>query len=144
MLRNLGEAYIDATAQLRGLMQPGRFIHVYGVFYPAEPNGTAFEAKHVMLFGKAADEYRFESQDWWLRQIRKIADFYLESEFGAGRDDLRLPQLPHRPVDAGQQDAVHPAGDRHHLPPGLRAGHRLSARPASSPIWTPPRPARTT
>jgi mannose/cellobiose epimerase-like protein (N-acyl-D-glucosamine 2-epimerase family) len=84
MLRNLGEGYNDATAQLRGLMQPGRFIHVYGTFYPSEPNGTAFEAKHVMLFGRAADEYRFESQDWWLRQIRMIADFYLESEFGAG------------------------------------------------------------
>jgi mannose/cellobiose epimerase-like protein (N-acyl-D-glucosamine 2-epimerase family) len=84
MMRNLGEAYIDATTQLRGLMQPGRFIHVYGVFYPDEAGGTAFEAKHVLLFGKAADEYRFESQDWWLRQIVKIADFYLESEFGAG------------------------------------------------------------
>jgi mannose/cellobiose epimerase-like protein (N-acyl-D-glucosamine 2-epimerase family) len=84
MLRNLGEAYIDATAQLRGLLQPGRFVHVYGVFYPGEPGGTAFEAKHVMLFGKASDEYRFESQDWWLNQIRKIADFYLDSEFGPG------------------------------------------------------------
>jgi mannose/cellobiose epimerase-like protein (N-acyl-D-glucosamine 2-epimerase family) len=84
MLRNLGEGYNDATAQLRGLMQPGRFVHAYGTFYPSEPNGTAFEAKHVMLFGRAADEYRFESQDWWLRQIRLIADFYLEAEFGPG------------------------------------------------------------
>ena len=65
-------------------MQPGRFVHAYGTFYPSEANGTAFEAKHVMLFGREADEYRFESQDWWLRQIRLIADFYLESEFGAG------------------------------------------------------------
>jgi hypothetical protein len=84
MVRNLGEAYIDATAQLRILMQPGRFIHVYGVFYPGEAGGTTFEAKHVTLFGKEADEYRFESQDWWLRQIVKIADFYLDSEFGPG------------------------------------------------------------
>ncbi|MET0426192.1 MAG: AGE family epimerase/isomerase [Actinoplanes sp.] len=84
MVRNLGEGYNDATAQLRGLMQPGRFLHVYGTFYPDEPNGTAYEAKHVMLFGRAADEYRFESQDWWIRQIRLIADFYMESEFGPG------------------------------------------------------------
>jgi len=84
MLRNVGEAYTDATTQLRGLMQPGRFVHAYGVFYPGEPGGTAFEAKHVLLFGKAADEYRFEAQDWWLRQIRKIADFYLDAEFGPG------------------------------------------------------------
>jgi len=84
MIRNLGEGYNDATAQLRGLLQPGRFVHVYGTFYPEEGLGTAYEAKHVMFFGRAADEYRFESQDWWLRQIRLIADFYLEAEFGAG------------------------------------------------------------
>jgi len=84
MLRNLGEAYVDATAQLRGLMELGRFVHVYGVFYPGEAGGTAFEAKHVTLFGKAADEYRFESPDWWTRQVGKIADFYLDSEFGPG------------------------------------------------------------
>jgi mannose/cellobiose epimerase-like protein (N-acyl-D-glucosamine 2-epimerase family) len=84
MLRNLGEAYIDASPQLRSLMQAGRFIHVYGVFYPGEPAGAAFEAKHVVLFGKSGDEYRFESQDWWIQQIRRIADFYLVAEFGAG------------------------------------------------------------
>ncbi|MBW6435015.1 AGE family epimerase/isomerase [Actinoplanes hulinensis] len=82
MLRNLGEAYVDASAQMRGLLQPGRFIHVYGVFYPNEANGTGFEAKHVLLFGKEADEYRFESLDWWQRQVRAIADFYLLAEFG--------------------------------------------------------------
>jgi mannose/cellobiose epimerase-like protein (N-acyl-D-glucosamine 2-epimerase family)/anti-anti-sigma regulatory factor len=82
MLRNLGEAYVDASAQLRGLLQPGRFVHVYGVFYPGEANGTAFEAKHVLLFGKEADEYRFESPDWWQRQVRAIGDFYLQAEFG--------------------------------------------------------------
>jgi mannose/cellobiose epimerase-like protein (N-acyl-D-glucosamine 2-epimerase family) len=84
MLRNLGEAYIDATPQLRALMQPGRFIHAYGVFYPAESGGTAFEAKHVLFFGQSADEYRFESPDWWLHQVRRIADFYLLAEFGQG------------------------------------------------------------
>ncbi|GAA2708253.1 AGE family epimerase/isomerase [Actinoplanes palleronii] len=82
MLRNLGEAYVDAGAQLRGLLQPGRFVHVYGVFYPGEANGTGFEAKHVLLFGKDADEYRFESPDWWQRQVRAIGDFYLQAEFG--------------------------------------------------------------
>ncbi|MFC4063386.1 AGE family epimerase/isomerase [Actinoplanes subglobosus] len=90
MLRNLGEAYVDAGAQLRGLLQPGRFIHVYGVFYPSEDRGTGFEAKHVVLFGKEADDYRFESPDWWQRQVRAIADFYLQAEFGgAGIFDYR-------------------------------------------------------
>jgi mannose/cellobiose epimerase-like protein (N-acyl-D-glucosamine 2-epimerase family) len=84
MVRNLGEAYVDAGAQVRDLLQPGRLVHVYGVFYPGEKNGTAFEAKHIVLFGKAADELRFESPDWWQRQVRGIADFYLQAEFGPG------------------------------------------------------------
>ena len=84
MVRNLGEAYIDASSQLRTLLQRDRLLHVYGVFYPDEAGGTAFEAKHVTLFGTGATEYRFEAQDWWLQQIRRIADFYLTSEFGSG------------------------------------------------------------
>ena len=84
MLRNLGEAYTDASPQLRSLLQPERFIHVYGVFYPSEPHGTAFEAKHVVLFGTGAGDFRFESHDWWLQQVRRIADFYITAEFGSG------------------------------------------------------------
>ena len=89
MLRNLGEAYVDAGAQVRDLLQPGRFIHVYGIFYPGEAGGTAFEAKHIVLFGRAADEYRFESPDWWQQQIRRIADFYIQAEFGTAAADFR-------------------------------------------------------
>ncbi|MBT8227805.1 MAG: AGE family epimerase/isomerase [Dactylosporangium sp.] len=90
LLRNLGDAYIDASSQLRGMLEPGRFLHVYGVFYPGESgkggpaDSSAFEAKHVMLFGKGAKEYRFQSQDWWIRQVSKLADFYLDAEFGPG------------------------------------------------------------
>jgi mannose/cellobiose epimerase-like protein (N-acyl-D-glucosamine 2-epimerase family) len=85
MLRNLGEAYTDATAQLAGMLEPGRFLHAYGVFYPADgPAGTAFEAKHVLLFGKGPDDFRFESPSWWGQQVRKLADFYLDGEFGPG------------------------------------------------------------
>jgi mannose/cellobiose epimerase-like protein (N-acyl-D-glucosamine 2-epimerase family) len=85
MLRNLGDAYVDATAQLTGMLEHGRLLHVYGVFYPSDSEaGTAFEAKHVLLFGKAADELKFESPDWWSQQVRKLADFYLDDEFGIG------------------------------------------------------------
>jgi mannose/cellobiose epimerase-like protein (N-acyl-D-glucosamine 2-epimerase family)/anti-anti-sigma regulatory factor len=84
LLRNLGDAYVDATAQLRSMLEPGRLVHAYGVFYPDAADATAFEAKHVMLFGKRADEYRFEAPSWWVEQVRKLADFYLDSEFGPG------------------------------------------------------------
>jgi mannose/cellobiose epimerase-like protein (N-acyl-D-glucosamine 2-epimerase family)/anti-anti-sigma regulatory factor len=85
MVRNLGDAYVDATTQLPAMLEHGRLLHVYGVFYPSDsPAGTAFEAKHVLLFGKAADEFKFESPSWWGHQVRKLADFYLDSEFGIG------------------------------------------------------------
>jgi mannose/cellobiose epimerase-like protein (N-acyl-D-glucosamine 2-epimerase family) len=85
MLRNLGDAYVDATAQLTGMLEHGRLLHVYGVFYPGDSAaGTAFEAKHVLLFGKAAGELAFESPSWWSQQIRRLADFYLDNEFGVG------------------------------------------------------------
>lgn len=85
MMRNLGDAYVDATSQLPAMLEHGRLLHVYGVFYPSDSAaGTVFEAKHVLLFGKAADEFKFESPSWWGQQVRKLADFYLDSEFGIG------------------------------------------------------------
>jgi len=85
LVRNLGDGYLDATAQLTKMLEHGRLVHVYGIFYPEDSAaGTAFEAKHVLLFGKAHDEFRFESPGWWVDQIGKIADFYLDDEFGAG------------------------------------------------------------
>ena len=85
MLRNLGDAYVDATTQLPAMLEHGRLLHVYGVFYPFDSEaGNAFEAKHVLLFGTASDELKFESPSWWGHQVRKLADFYLDSEFGIG------------------------------------------------------------
>jgi mannose/cellobiose epimerase-like protein (N-acyl-D-glucosamine 2-epimerase family)/anti-anti-sigma regulatory factor len=85
MVRNLGDAYVDATTQLPSMLEHGRLVHVYGIFYPSDSeSGTAFEAKHVLMFGKAGDEFRFESPSWWGQQVRKLADFYLDDEFGPG------------------------------------------------------------
>jgi mannose/cellobiose epimerase-like protein (N-acyl-D-glucosamine 2-epimerase family) len=87
MLRNLSEPYADATGQLRDLLGPGRFLYAYGVFYP-EPD-AAFEAKHVVLVGPTDLEFNFERQDWWVTQVRALADFYLRAEFGGGEIDFR-------------------------------------------------------
>lgn len=91
LVRNLGEAYHDATSQLRGMIEPGRFLFAYGIFYPGEgeAGAAAFEAKHIVLLGRQPDEFRFESQDWWIKQIRQLVDFDLRSEFGGQSFDFR-------------------------------------------------------
>ncbi len=82
LVRNLGEAYHDATGALREMLTPGRYLDVYGVFYPDGLEGTYnFEAKHIVFFGRNPDAFRFEEQDWWVQQIKELAKFYLEAEF---------------------------------------------------------------
>ena len=48
MLRNLGEPFVDCTAQMRGMLMPGRFLFAYGVIYPECPSGD-FVDRHEGL-----------------------------------------------------------------------------------------------
>src|SRR6266576_2229345 len=43
LVRNLGEPYADATAQMRDMLVPGRYLFTYGVFYP-QKGGHVYEA----------------------------------------------------------------------------------------------------
>jgi hypothetical protein len=79
LVRNLGEGFQVAPG-LKETLTVGRFIHAYGVFYP-EANGLKFEAKHILLFGRDGSKLRFEEQDWWVRQIQQLLNFYLEKQF---------------------------------------------------------------
>lgn len=88
LLRNLGEAFIDCTSQIRNMLAPGRFVFAYGIFYP-EGGGQRFEVKHLLFVGRTETEYRFEKQDWWLNQIKQLADFYIKAQFGDGEIDYR-------------------------------------------------------
>ncbi len=88
MVRNLGEAFIDSTAQMKNMLDDGRYLFAYGVFYPEEDD-LKFEAMHIVFLGRAANEYRFESQDWWIKQVKSLADFYLKAQFGDGPIDYK-------------------------------------------------------
>ena len=88
IIRNLGEAFIDATGEMRNMLAEGRFCFVYGVFYP-EQETIHFEAKHLVFAGRTEQQFVFERQDWWVRQIRQLGDFYLRAEFGDGEIDYR-------------------------------------------------------
>jgi hypothetical protein len=88
LVRNLGEPYHDATGPMRSMLVPGRFLYAYGIHYPDRPDDSySFEAKHLTFIGRTENEFAFERQDWWIRQVRQLADFYLKSEFGDGNYD---------------------------------------------------------
>src|SRR5581483_4474099 len=87
-LRNIGEPYRDATADLRHLLVPGRLLFAQGLFYPVR-EGHDFEAKHVVLLGPTHEEFRFEDDDYWVEHLRALADFYLTAEFGGEPDFSR-------------------------------------------------------
>ncbi len=88
LVRNLGEAYVDATAQLRDMLVPGRYVFVYGVFYPQQGDHR-FEAAQVVFAGRRAHEFVFEKPDWWVQQIWQMGDFYYRAQFGTGEPDWR-------------------------------------------------------
>jgi anti-anti-sigma factor len=86
IVRNLGEDFQNATDEIRDLLVEGRYVFVYGIFYPDGKERT-FEAKHIVFLGHGPDEFRFEEQDWWINQVRQLGDFYLQAEFGNGPID---------------------------------------------------------
>ena len=77
---NLNEPRQWCGDQMRGMLSPGRFLFVYGVFYN-EGGGFNFEAQYLIFLGRKPDEYDFEKRDWWVRQIRALGEFYLRAQF---------------------------------------------------------------
>ena len=56
IVRNLGEPYVDATAQMRDMLVPGRYLFTYGIFYPQ--GGThVYDAKMITFPGAHAHDF---------------------------------------------------------------------------------------
>ena len=81
LVRNLEDPYQDCTSQMRDMLVPGRYVFTYGVFYP-EGGGFTYEAQFLMFVGRGIEEYVFEKQDWWVKQITSLGHFYLKAQFG--------------------------------------------------------------
>jgi len=88
LVRNLDEPYFDCTSQMSSMLVPNRYLFVYGVFYH-EAGEYNFEAKHIVFLGRKDAEYLFERPDWWVKQIRSLANFYLKAQFENGEIDYR-------------------------------------------------------
>ncbi len=85
--RNLGDGWIDGTAQMTQLT-PGMYTFAHGIFYP-EGGDNKFEAKHLVFTGQVPGDYAFERPDWWIKQIRQLGDFYLRAQFEGGTIDYK-------------------------------------------------------
>jgi hypothetical protein len=112
VIRNLEQPYQDCTQQMRSMLVPGRYLYVYGIYYPEHGEFT-LEAQYLVFPGRKEGEFLFEKQDWWIRQIASIAG--------------GLSQLPHYDQAFRRKgNRQLPPGDRHHLAAGLRVCHRVS------------------
>jgi uncharacterized protein YyaL (SSP411 family) len=78
--QNLEESYNDCTQRLAELLTPGQHVFAYGIFYP-QGEGHKFEVKSFVFPGDAPGAYRHEEPDWWVKQVRSIADSYLYWQF---------------------------------------------------------------
>jgi mannose/cellobiose epimerase-like protein (N-acyl-D-glucosamine 2-epimerase family)/anti-anti-sigma regulatory factor len=83
ILRNLGEYFHGPGMPLEDMIKPGKYLFVYCMIYP-EQGAWTFEAKHITAVGYGENEYRFEEQDWWIKQIRALAEFYFQAQFPDG------------------------------------------------------------
>ena len=81
LARNLGDPYQDATGQIYDLLTPGRYVLTYGIFYPEHGDFT-IEAQFLIFLGRRPGEYNFERQDWWVKQIDELGNFYVQAQFG--------------------------------------------------------------
>lgn len=81
IVNNLNEPRQWCGEQMRDMLDVGRHIFVYGIFYP-ESGGHAFEAQYIVFSGVKQKEFPFEKQDWWVKQIQALGDFYLKAQFG--------------------------------------------------------------
>jgi mannose/cellobiose epimerase-like protein (N-acyl-D-glucosamine 2-epimerase family) len=75
--RNLGEDYIPSSPDL---LHPGQHVFAYGVFYPKGAE-YKFEVKSMVFPGDTPEIYRHDEPDWWVKQVRSIADSYLQWQF---------------------------------------------------------------
>lgn len=86
LIQNLDEGYPDATGSMREMLVPGRYLFTYGVFYQDSPY---FDAKQIVFVGRQAEDYIFEKPNWWIDQVRSLANFYLKAQFGDEEIDYR-------------------------------------------------------
>ena len=88
LLRNLGEPWYDTTAAIPDMLTKGRFLFAYGTYYPDAPG--VMEAQYIDFMGKDDKKYRFEEPDWWIKQAKSIAEFFVHAQFDKIGDEVQV------------------------------------------------------
>jgi mannose/cellobiose epimerase-like protein (N-acyl-D-glucosamine 2-epimerase family) len=101
---NLNEPRQWCGDQMRDMLTPGRYLFVYGIFYP-EGGGFNYEAQYLIFLGRKANEFSFERQDWWVKQIKELGDFYLHAQFGD--DEINYDNYRTTITLSGEKEADH-------------------------------------
>lgn len=84
LVRNLGDPYQDSTGPMRDMLTAGRYLYVYGIYYP-EGNDNVFEAQFILFIGRKPEEFFPERSDWWVKQVASLGNFYLNAQFPDGK-----------------------------------------------------------
>ena len=74
----------DLQYNIRKYVRQGGLIGVQGIYQEHEPN-TRFDARSIHLLHSTTGNYLFEDTHWWLTQIARLADEWLEDVFGSTR-----------------------------------------------------------
>ena len=117
---NLDEPYADCTGRIGELLKPGQFVYVYGVFYP-QGEGMQVRGQVPRLPRRRVGVYRQEEPNWWVQQIRSIADSYLKWQFNYSRTAARSTTATTAPICTS---------------PAARTKTTSCRRPTPSPAWS--------
>jgi mannose/cellobiose epimerase-like protein (N-acyl-D-glucosamine 2-epimerase family) len=86
LLRNLGYPYYDCTAQIHHFLKEGSFLYAFCIFYP-ETEEYILEVQYLIFTELKQGEFIFSKNDWWIKQLKELSEFYLKSQFGNGPID---------------------------------------------------------
>ena len=130
---------------MRDMLQPGRFLYAYGIFYP-EGGELNFEAKHLVFVGRDPDEFALRGAGL-VGQARSARSPTSTSAPSSATAPVDYPQLPHRARPSTARRSRRPRQEtdtisradlrlrlglpddrRGHVPRRRREGHRVPAR----------------
>jgi mannose/cellobiose epimerase-like protein (N-acyl-D-glucosamine 2-epimerase family) len=89
--QNLEEGYKDCTGRIGELLKPGQHLFAYGTFAPQGAE-YRFDVQSLVFPGESPDDYRHEESDWWVKQVRSIADSYLKWQFNYPESEINYKE----------------------------------------------------